>query len=134
MEHLTAAVEALNATVSELSKRLDVQEEIAKQLDENRSGLHTVRMVVGVLGILLVMNLGLVTGFGLLYHQVDRNQHELQAVQQRTSAEILCPLYQVFALSIKTNPPPPNYNAEQLELRQHAADTILAGLAKLGCA
>lgn len=134
MEHLTAAVKALNVTVSELSRRLDVQEEIAQQLDENRSGLHTVRVVLVVLGVVLAMNLGLVGGFGLLYHQVDSNQREIRAVQERTSVEILCPLYQVFALSIKVNPPPPNYNAEQLELRQHAADTILAGLDKLGCA
>lgn len=134
MEHLTAAVEDLVESVKSLTERSDTQQKVIDELKEQRQSLHNTRMVVFAAIIGVVLDLGLTVGGVLLYRQVDANQHQIQAVQARTSTEILCPLYQVFALSIKVNPPPPNYSQVQLELRQHAADTILSGLDKLGCA
>lgn len=131
---LIDAVATLTNSLGALSGRLDTQQDVIDRIDQQRKGLHSTRIVLGCAVIGLMLDLALTVGFGFLFRQVDANTHRVQDVQARTSSEILCPLYQVFALSIKVNPPPPNYTPEQLELRQHAADAIIAGLDKLGCA
>jgi hypothetical protein len=131
---LISAVEALTKSVGKLSDRLDVQEALLDRFEAQRRGLRSTRVALAFTAFGLSLDLVLTVMFGLLYQQVNANTHQVQSVQARTSAEILCPLYQVFALSIKINPVPTNYTPEQLDLRQHAADTILAGLEKLGCA
>lgn len=134
MENLTRAVETLNESVAELTKRFDLMEQVVEDLDEQKRGQHSIRIYLGGLAFAIALCLGLVIGFGFLFYQVEQNQREIKAVQQRTSAEILCPLYTVFATSIKMNPANPNLTPEQAKFRQEAADTILAGLDKLGCA
>ena len=137
---LVSAVEALTEAVGELSDRLDVQQGVLGQqkrmiadIEKQRSGLHSTRIVLSAAVFGIILDLGLTVGFGLLYRQVDANTREVQKVQARTSSEILCPLYEVFATSIKVNPPNPNLSPEQARARHEAADTILAGLDKLGC-
>lgn len=134
MENLTRAVETLNESVAELTKRFALMEQVVEDQKEQRRGLHSTRIYLGVGAVAIVLCLGLSVGFGFLFYQVEHNQREIQAVQQRTSSEILCPLYEVFATSIKVNPTNPNLTPDQAKLRQDAADTILAGLSKLGCA
>jgi hypothetical protein len=127
LAELVAAVNNLNATVAELSKRADTQQKVLDRIAEvaadnrrNRIGLVVLLALIGLVGWLFV--------------RVEATTRELREVQQRTSSEILCPLYQVFALSIKANPPSPNLTPEQAQMRQNAANTILSGLDKLGCA
>ncbi len=138
---LVSAVEELTAAVSVLSERADTQQHVIDELEEQRKsletqqkGLHSTRMVLSAAVFGIVLDLGLTVGGALLYQQVDTNQREIRQVQQRTSTEILCPLYEVFATSIKVNPPNPNLTPEQAKARRDAADTILSGLDKLGCA
>lgn len=133
LAELVTAVNSLHRAVTELSERADTQQKILDRIEKvsidtrhNRIGLK-----LAVAGF--AFNLALTVFGGWLFVKVNANTHEVRDVQKRTSTEILCPLYQVFALSIKINPPPANYTPEQLDLRQHAADTILAGLDKLGC-
>lgn len=133
MENLTRAVDALNASVAELSARLDVQERVLLEQERQRKGLHSTRVVLVGLAFGIILDLVLTVAVGILYRQVDANQHQVQAIQSRTSSEILCPLYTVFATSIKVNPPSSNLTPEQAQARRDAADTILAGLTKLGC-
>lgn len=124
---LIAAVEALTTSVGQLSQRLDTQQGVIDELDRQRKGLHSTRIVMALMLVLIVC-------VGFLYYKVDANTQEVRAVQNRTSSEILCPLYEVLATSIKMNPPSPNLTAEQATLRQDAGGAILAGLGKLGCA
>jgi uncharacterized protein HemX len=119
--------------VAVLTERFVLLEKVVEDLNEQRRGLHSTRIYLGIGAVALVLCLGLSIGVGFLFVQVERNQHEIQAVQQRTSSEILCPLYTVFATSIKANPPNPNLTPDQAKMRQEAADTILSGLNKLGC-
>lgn len=130
---LVEAVEKLTAAVGELSDRADTQQEMLNEIKAQRKGLRSTRIVVAFTVFGVSIDLVLTVLFGLLYQQVNANSHQVQAVQERTSSEILCPLYQVFALSIKTNPAPPGLTPTQAQLRQDAGDTILAGLDKLGC-
>ncbi|MEV0247979.1 hypothetical protein AB0H76_15405 [Nocardia sp. NPDC050712] len=137
---LVGAVEALTAAVGELSERLDVQQENLDQqqkmldeierqrkgLDQQRKGLNTTRIILGVVAVVVV-------AVAVLYGRVDANSDGVREVQERTSTEILCPLYAVLATSMKVNPPSPNLTAEQAKARQAAADAIIAGLEKLGC-
>lgn len=131
---LTAAVQTLTESVGELSKRADTQQQVIDELKHQRRDIRATRIVLGVAMLGIVLEMGLTVGGILLYRQVDVTQHQIQQVQERTSAEILCPLYLVFATSIKVNPPNPNLTPEQTKFRQDAADTILSGLEKLGCA
>ncbi|WP_280319828.1 hypothetical protein [Nocardia wallacei] len=128
---LIEAVETLTAAVGELRKELAVQQGVVNAIKKQGRDIRSTRITVWSAAVVVTVFLA---GFGFLYHQVDRNQDQLQAVQARTSTEILCPLYQVLAVSIKVNPPSPNLNPEQVEARRRAADTILGGLDKLGCA
>ncbi|MEV6555858.1 hypothetical protein AB0M22_09090 [Nocardia sp. NPDC051756] len=130
---LIAAVGNLTESVGALSTRLDTHEglltrieEQRKETDAQRKGLNTTRIAVGFMGLVLIAG-------GFLYRQVDTNTRDVREVQQRTSTEILCPLYQFLALSLKANPPSPVASAEQVKLRETAANTITAGLDKLGC-
>lgn len=134
MERLTAAVQELIDSVQELSKRVDVMQGVTDRLDNQDRAQHSTRMIVAALAVGLVLLMSMGTALGFLYWQVEQSQREIRAVQARTSAEILCPLYTVFATSIKVNPVNPNLTPEQTQFRQQAADTILAGLSKLGCA
>lgn len=127
MENLTRAVETLNTSVAELTKRFDVQEKVIEDLNNQRRGLHSTRVALAVGAVVVILNLGLSAGGVFLYMQV-------RGVQERTSSEVLCPLYTVFALSIKANPNPAGLTPEQARVRQQAGDTITAGLSKLGCA
>jgi hypothetical protein len=134
LAELVAAVNNLNDTVVELSERANTQQKVLSRIEKvsndtrsNRIGLIVATAAIGVCLVLL----GLV---GWLFVKLNETTHELQQVQERTSSEILCPLYEVFATSIKVNPPNPNLSPEQASARQRAADTILAGLDKLGCA
>ncbi len=108
-----------------------MQQGVVNAIKKQGRDIRSTRITVWSAAVVVTVFLA---GFGFLYHQVDRNQDQLQAVQARTSTEILCPLYQVLAVSIKVNPPSPNLNPEQVEARRRAADTILGGLDKLGCA
>ncbi len=130
---LVSAVSALTASAGELSGRLDVQESLVQRIDQQRRGLHSTRIALAVTIIGLALDLGLTIAFGALFHQVSSNEHSIQAVQQRTSTEILCPLYEVVAQSIKANPTPAGLTPAQAELRAHAATVIIEGLGKLGC-
>lgn len=131
---LTAAVESLTGSVGELAARSKTQQLVIDELKRQRKDLHSTKIVLAAAIAGIVLDLGLTIGGVLLYRQVDTNQHQIQQVQERTSAEILCPLFIVFATSIKVNPPSPNLTPEQAKVRQDAADTILSGLSKLGCA
>ncbi|MFI7191490.1 hypothetical protein ACIBQ0_17285 [Nocardia nova] len=112
---------------------MNTQQEIVDALKKQGRDIHSTRIFPALAGFGIVLDLALTIGFGFLYHQVDANQNELREVQARTSTEILCPLYEFFALSLKVNPPPPTANEEQIQLRKSAGDTIAKGLTTLGC-
>jgi hypothetical protein len=128
-----AAVAALTASAGELSGRLDVQEELVRRMEQQRRGLHSTRIVLGVTIVGLAADLLLTIAFGLLFHQVDENQHSIQTVQQHTSTDILCPLYEALAMGLKANPNPTGLSPAQSQFRQSAANTVTAGLGQLGC-
>ena|SRR6266542_1398584 len=123
---LYTVIGELRDSIRELAKRFEIQEEVISELRVNRRGLYAISLAVACIGVCLV-------GGGYLYYQVASAQKNIQTVQDRTSTEILCPLYQTLAQAIRANPSPPGLTAEQIELRQHAAVTITNGLAKLGC-
>lgn len=151
---LRRSVEALTAEVATLSERADTQQHVIDELEAQRQslqkqaeglrkqqeGLHSTRVWLFAAISAIAFVLAVTVGGVFLYRQADANQqqlqdnqHQLELVQQRTSTEILCPLYEVFATSIKVNPPNPNLTPEQAKARREAADTILSGLDKLGC-
>ena len=119
--------------MTELSGRVNTQQEIVDALKKQGREIHHTRVFLSLAGLGILLDLALTIGFGFLYHQVDVNQNQLREVQARTSTEILCPLYEFFALSLKVNPPPPAATDEQIQLRKTAGDTISRGLTTLGC-
>ncbi|WP_454199606.1 hypothetical protein [Nocardia sp. Marseille-Q1738] len=131
---LVAAVNKLQKSVNGLTVRVNTYEEMLQRIEKVANDTQKVatdtranRIGLKVATASIAFNLVLTAALGWLFMKV-------QDVQERTSTEILCPLYQVFAVSIKVNPPNPNLTPEQAKARREAADTILAGLDKLGCA
>jgi hypothetical protein len=130
---LAGSVDDLTTEVRALNDRIDTQQQVIDALKRHTRDIHSTRimLVAALFGIILIF--GLTGAFGRLYQQVETNQHQLQQVQARTSTEILCPLYEFLALSLRVNPPAPTATAEQVQLRKTAADTIARGLSTLGC-
>lgn len=133
MDKLTAEVSALTIAVRELSGRVDTQQQLIDAIKKQAREIHATRMFLGATAFSVCIAIALAVGFGFLSHQVETQQHQLQQVQARTSTEILCPLYEFFALSLRVNAPPPTATDEQIQLRKTAADTIARGLTTLGC-
>jgi hypothetical protein len=134
LAELVTAVDRLRQVVTELSERAETQQRVLDRLDKVSTDTRMNRVGLKVATVGVAFNLAL-TGFvGWLFVRVEHTTRELQDVQNRTSSEILCPLYQVFALSIKANPPSPNLSPDQAKVRENAANTILAGLEKMRCA
>ncbi|WP_159840224.1 hypothetical protein [Nocardia sp. CY41] len=123
---LVEAVDALTSEVGTLSQRADTTQKVLERIEKVAADNRRNRVGMAVLLVLI----GLIV---YLFFRLEATTREVREVQERTSSEILCPLYEVFATSIKVNPPNPNLTPDQAKARQHAADTILAGLDTLGC-
>ena len=154
VQDLTIAVTGLREVAAELRDRSDLQDQVLARIEKlatdtaalandaaalatqtkhlaeygrkNRLGLQ-----IGSIGIVLSLLAGSSSIY--LFTKLNETTHQLSLVQSRTSTEVLCPLYQLFALSLTTNPTPPNYTTEQLELREQYKRAINDGLVKLGC-
>jgi hypothetical protein len=126
-KELVDAVQTLTRSVDDLSRRFDATEKLIDRIEKQRRGLLSTRIALGAVVLLVIAG-------GVLFARQQSTIRELRAVQDRTSTEILCPLYQFLALSLRVNPPNPTASAEQIELRTSAATAIAAGLEKLGCA
>jgi len=137
---LVMAVQGLQATADSLREWSEDQSKVLRRIENLAVGQETlakygrrnrIGLQVGVIGVTLAL---LVGGFAVVQSvKLQRLYNQVQDVQTRTSTEVLCPLYQLFALSINVNPVPPNYTAEQTKLRQQFADAMNTGLVKLGC-
>ena len=123
---LVEAVETLTSAVGTLSGKVKTQQGVIDAIKHQNRRIHSTRMFLAAAIFGIALDLMLTVGFGYLYHELD-------TVQRRTDTQILCPLYEFFAVSLKVNSPAPNASAEQLELRKTAATTVAAGLTTLGC-
>lgn len=133
IEDLVSAVAGLQTVAEALAKRSEVQDKLLKRIEKLSADTHRnkVGIQIGTAGVVLALLVGC---FAIVQSvRLNTLYHQVQEVQTRTSTEVLCPLYQLFALSITINPPPANYTAEQLKLRQQFADAMKTGLVKLGC-
>ena len=131
---LAASVDTLTTEVRGLNDRINTQQTVIDALRKHTRDIHSTRILLAAAIFGIILTLGLTAAFGRLYAQVETNQNEIRQVQGRTSTEILCPLYEWFALSLRVNPPPATATPEQVQLRQSASDTINRGLSTLGCA
>lgn len=125
---LLTSVDSLDKAVGGLATRVDTH-----QLAISNT-VRRLKWVVSctVAGLLLLLGL---VGFGVdLYLQQRATSDELRVVQQKTSSEILCPLYRTLIDSISANPAPPSLTPEQVKFRQGAIRTIRDGYRQLGCA
>ena len=140
VQDLTAAVTGLRQVATELRDRSEVQDQVLRRIENLAKGQEVIAaygrknrlgIQIGSIGLTIAL-----FAAGLSIYQsarLNETTHQLSAVQSRTSTEVLCPLYQLFALSLTVNPAPSNYTAEQLELREKYKLAINDGLAKLDC-
>lgn len=133
IEDLVSAVAGLQTVAEALAKRSEVQDKLLKRIEKLSADTHRnkVGIRIGTAGVVLALLVGC---FAIVQSvRLNTLYHQVQEVQTRTSTEVLCPLYQLFALSITVNQVPPNYTEEQKKLRQQFADAMKTGLVKLGC-
>lgn len=120
---LVKAVNRLETSINHLARRSDVQEESLKRN----------RMVLRIALVGLALDLALTVVCAALFAKADTNSEQIQSVQDRTSSEVLCPLYQVFLDSMRINTPPANQTPEQAEFRAESMRTIQHGYDILKC-
>lgn len=131
---LIAAVNGLQEAVTDLSRRADTTQEVLVRIERLAGDTRNNRIGLRVGAVAIALNLVLATFGVYLFTRVSATAHQVQQVQDRTSSEILCPLFVVLSLSIQANPAPPTMTPEQAQVRKRAGETIARALTTLGCA
>lgn len=138
---LEATSQKLIGAVQEVSKRLNTTEKMQRDLATQQEDLAQAqdklsqqRGINIALGLSLIFDvlLSVLIGFG--YLRIDTNAAEIGQVQERTSDQVLCPLYALFITSLK-NPPRPELvdTPEERRQRAEAKKTILNSYVVLEC-
>jgi len=129
-QQITDLIESSRAVVDAVGTLGDRVDSHQTQISGNVQRLRRT-LAVTICGLLLDMSL---TVFGTyLFVEQRVISDNLQSIQARTSTEILCPLYEVFAESIKAMPTLPGLTPDEVQIRKDAANTISTGLTTLGC-
>lgn len=131
---LIAAVNGLQEAVTDLSKRADTTQEVLERIERLAGDTRRNRVGIQVGTIAIVLSLVVGSFAVYLFTRVNTYAHQVQQVQDRTSSEILCPLFIILNLSIQVNPAPSTMTPEQAEVRKRAGTTIATALKTLGCA
>lgn len=121
-DELTKSVKSLAAAADALAAR------------ERRTRKIVVLTIAGlVLDVLLSIILGfLIRDSQQADDQINANARSIERIQDRTSNEVLCPLYTLFAAAL-VKPPPPDSTPEQIQQYNQFRDVINHGLDTLDC-
>lgn len=90
---------SISSLVTKLGKST---ESLANKLTKQVKGFK-VLLVWTSIGLLLDLTLSVL--FVLLFHKSDTNSNRIDEVQQKTSTEVLCPLYDLFLDTWAPNSP-----------------------------
>lgn len=130
---LVGAIDSLQESVSELATKSHTQQTIIDELGKNRRDNKHNRMMISAVGIGLLLDLTLTAICGLLFHKANANTELLREVQQRTSNQVLCPLYKAFIDSVKVIPEAATDTAAQQAFRTQSIQVIENGYLTLHC-
>ena len=93
----------LIAAVEDLGERLNTTERMQKQLTTQQNELRetqrsqrTQRGINMALAISLIFDIILSVAVGFGYFRIDGNAQDISEIQDRTSRQVLCPLYQLL--------------------------------------
>lgn len=132
--------ERLISAVGDMSKRLNTTErmaaDLAKQqaeLAQQQNAMQRQGKINGWLALSLVLDVVLSLALAYAATRIDHNSDRIEAVQERTSREALCPLYGLFLRSVENPRPDQIDTAEKRALFEQAARTIRDGWSSLGC-
>lgn len=147
-EHpMDSGIRALESTtarlidaVTDMSKRLNTTERISRQLQRQQEELAreqaaTTRQgrINAWLALSIALDIALSLIIGLGFFRIDSNADRIDHIQDRTSNEVLCPLYGIFLASIE-NPRPEQVDTPEERARfEAAAKTIRDGYSALEC-
>lgn len=138
---LEVTTNRLITAVTDVSKRLNtterMQAELQKQQDQIRKQQRRIEAQRGIniwLGLSLCLDIVLSVVIGLGFIRIDHNADSINRIQERTSEEVLCPLYEVFVRAVR-NPRPEQVNTpKKKEEFKKNAKVIEDGFKALGCA
>lgn len=136
---LQASSERLAEMVTEVSSRLNTTQEMQKRLDEQQRELKVMkvgaqrqRKISFWLIVSVVLDVVLSVAVGLGYLRIDSNSERIGNIQDRTSSEVLCPLYALLVAeidSIDLNELPP----EERKQTEKEIEVIVQGYNALNC-
>jgi hypothetical protein len=104
---------------------------------KRRTGRHS--KVLWLLGGSFAFDIIITVVLAVTGVQVLNQSSELEHVQEVTSDDVLCPLYEIFVTAAKAPPPPPNPGEkpdaykQRMEDRSAALKTISEGYVILDC-
>lgn len=127
VEELVAVFKNMDKSSIELTKRVDEYQTITVKTMSNYKTMLSV-VAGGVVLIFCLLGLG-----AYLVKTQDDNTQRINELQERTSSEVLCPLYGLLINSINANPEPSNLTPDQIKFRQDAAQTFKKGYQELRC-
>lgn len=137
---LEATSTRLIDAVTDVSKRLNTTERMARQLADQQEDLRKTQEAQSRQGKVnfwlaasLALDLVLSVVIGLGFVQIDDNADHITEIQDRTSDRVLCPLYGVFLTSIENPRPDQVDTPEEREAFAAAARTIRDGYSALDC-
>lgn len=137
----------LGDRADDYEQRLDDAGGAHAMVESLSAGLRRQERISFWLGVSFIFDLFLTLALLGGYFQVqdntndlETNTHNIEALQDRTSDEVLCPLYSVFLKSIDANLPEAadadrdgNVTESERKDYEDAVDVIEAGYAKLEC-
>lgn len=126
LSELISAIRDLEQSVEELAKKTDYQQRII-----NQTVIRSRRILKAVVIALIAIVIVIFCGIALLAMGVRRDDR-IDTIQDRTSNEVLCPLYEVFIKSLDA-PPPPDQTPQEAENRADADKVIRNGYVTLQC-
>lgn len=101
---LAEAVDRLAGLVQALSVRLDVTQDMQKDLKATMDAQNTQRRVNRWLTVLMTLIVMLALVVVYVLYRVDQNADSIGDIQDRTSSQVLCPLYGLLVAQIETAP------------------------------
>jgi len=134
------AIESLRGAVQELATKSDAQqaviervENVALDTNHNRKVLRIALfgLIFTIVGFVFDSTL---TGFGVhLFRRVNSNTNTVQEIQDRTSNQVLCPLYKLLTVAIAEQPLPAEETPAQTALRLSSVRVVQSGSLALRC-
>lgn len=126
--------------VTSLAKRLNTAEGVTRELKrqqelikEQQTQTKTQKKINGWLMLSIALDVVLSIGLGFGFFRIDHNADSISQIQDRVSAEVLCPQYQLWLALINERRSEPDLTPKQKQQIDQFGNVFEQGYRSLDC-